>query len=140
MPSLHLEIVTPERRVFSEDVDHVVLPTHRLGEIDVLPGHLPLLTMLEPGAIRFFKGGKEDTLAVDKGFIEVFSDHVRVLTEAAIEVQKIDPTALEEARRRAEASLAEAKARGDDPEVIEQLETKARFAVIQKIVADSRRS
>ena len=133
---LTLEIVTPERSVFSDTVDHVVLPTKDGGEIDVLPGHVPLMTMLEPGELKFFKNGQPDSIAIDRGFIELLNDTVRVLTEAAIEVDKIDVSALAEARQRAETALAEAKASGEDPELLEQLETKARFTVVQQLVRE----
>lgn len=136
---LTLEIVTPERKVLSEEVDHVVLPTENGGEIDVLPGHIPLMTMIEPGQLTYFKGEKSESIAIDRGFIEVIGDVVQVLTEAAIEVDEIDPHALEAARQRAHEALEEARASGEDPEVLEQLETKARFAVVQKIISESRR-
>jgi len=136
---LTLEIVTPERKVFSDEVEHVVLPTEAGGEIDVLPGHIPLMTMINPGELRYFKGGKSESIAIDKGFIEVMGDTVSVLTEAAIEVDKIDLGQLEEARKRAAEALEEARQSGEDPEVLEQLETQARFAVVQKIIKESGR-
>lgn len=135
---LTLEIVTPERKVLSEEVDHVVLPTEAGGEIDVLPGHIPLMAMIEPGELKYFKGTQSDSIAVDRGFIEVIGDTVRVLTEAAIEVKAIDVTSLEEARARATEALEEARRSGEDPEILEQLETKARFAVIQRIIKDTK--
>ncbi|MFO7725146.1 MAG: ATP synthase F1 subunit epsilon [Oceanipulchritudo sp.] len=137
--SLTLEIVTPERKVLSDEVDHVVLPTEKGGEIDVLPGHIPLMTMIEPGQLTYFKGGKAESIAIDRGFIEIIGNVVHVLTEAAIEVEEIDPQALEDARQRADDALEEARASGEDPEVLEQLETKARFTVLQKIITESKR-
>ncbi len=139
MASLTLEVVTPERTVFRETVDHVVLPTVSSGEIDILPGHIPLMTIIEPGALRFFKDGEPDSIAIDKGFIRVYADTVSVLTEAAIEVEKIDASQADEARRRAEEALAKATEEGADPAILEELETKARFAVLQKIIADNKR-
>jgi len=135
---LTLEIVTPERKVLSDEVEHVVLPTQEGGEIDVLPGHIPLMTMIEPGELRYFKEGKVESIAIDKGFIEVIGDTVSVLTEAAIEVHAIDTAALDAARARAQEALAEARASGEDPEVLEQLETQARFAIVQKIIKESK--
>jgi len=135
---LTLEIVTPERRVFSDEVEHVVLPTESGGEIDVLPGHIPLMTMINPGELRYFKSGQAESIAIDKGFIEVIGDTVSVLTEAAIEVEEIDLGALDDARARAEEALEEARQSGEDPEILEQLETQARFAVLQKIVKESK--
>ncbi len=133
-----LEIVTPERAVFKDTVDHVVLPTEHRGEIDILPGHIPLMSIIEPGKLTYFKDGHAESIAIDKGFIEVINDCVSVLTEAAIEVDAIDTTSLEEARARAEAALEEARERGEDPEVLEELETKARFAVVQKIIRENK--
>lgn len=137
---LTLEVVTPERTVFRETVDHVVLPTTHSGEIDVLPGHIPLMTMIEPGALRYFKNSEPQSIAIDKGFIRIYADIVSVLTESAIEVDKIDPGAVDDARRRAEEALAEAKLEGADPAILEELETKARFVVLQKILSDQKRS
>lgn len=137
---LKLEIVTPERKVLSEEVDHVVLPTEAGGEIDVLPGHLPLMTMSAPGELRYFQGSTGLSVAIDKGFIEVLGDTVTVLTEAAIEVSAIDPSALEAAQASAAAALEAARASGEDPEILEQLETKARFTVVQKILTEGRRT
>jgi F-type H+-transporting ATPase subunit epsilon len=136
--SLTLEIVTPERQVLSEEVDHVVLPTEAGGEIDVLPGHIPLMTMIEPGELRYYKAGQAESVAIARGFIQVIGDTISVLTEAAIEVDEIDVSSLDEARARAAAALEEAKNSGEDPEVLEQLETKARFTVLQQIIKDSK--
>jgi F-type H+-transporting ATPase subunit epsilon len=129
-----LNIVTPERKVLSEEVEHVVLPTEAGGEIDILPGHIPLMTMIEPGELRYHQGGQVESVAIARGFIEIISDTVNVLTEAAIEVDEIDVATLQEARKRAEEALEEAKSRGEDPEILEQLETQARFAVVQQII------
>lgn len=135
---LSLEIVTPERSVFKDTVDHVVLPTRHSGEIDVLPGHLPLMGMTEPGELTYYKNGKAESIAIDRGFIEVVNDVVHVLTESAIEVELIDPATLDDARRRAETALAEARESGEDPAILEELETKARFSVIQKLIHERR--
>ena len=135
---LTLEIVTPERVVLSEEVDHVVLPTEAGGEIDVLPGHIPLMTMIEPGELRYYKGGQPESIAIARGFIQVISDTVSVLTEAAIEVDEIEVASLEEARARAAEALEEARQRGEDPEILEQLETRARFTVAQQIIKQTK--
>jgi F-type H+-transporting ATPase subunit epsilon len=136
--ALTLEIVTPERKVLSEEVDHVVLPTEAGGEIDVLPGHIPLMTMIDPGELRYYKAGQAESVAIARGFIEIIGDTVSVLTEAAIEVDEIDVTTLKEARARATEALEEAKKSGEDPEILEQLETKARFTVVQQIIKETR--
>lgn len=136
MPLL-LEIVTPEKRVFGAEVDHVVVPT-ATGEIDILPGHLPLLSILEPGELRYGQGAKSVDVAVDRGFVQIQGDKVSVLTEGAIDVAKIDLGAVAEARRAAENALEDARKRGEDPAIIEELETKARFAVVQTLIKQKR--
>ncbi|MBN1403383.1 MAG: ATP synthase F1 subunit epsilon [Opitutales bacterium] len=132
MPLL-LEIVTPDRRVFCEKVDHVAVPT-TTGEIDILPGHQPLLSMVQPGELRYAQDGKPSSMAIDKGFVQIRGDKVSVLAEAAIDVEKIDLTAVEQARKAAEEALEEARKKGEDPAIIEELETKARFSVIQSLI------
>ena len=136
MPLL-LEIVTPEKRVLSAEVDHVVVPT-ATGEIDILPGHLPLLSILDPGELKYGQGAKSVDVAVDRGFVQIQGDKVSVLTEGAIDVAKIDLAVVTEARKAAENALEEAKVRGEDPAIIEELETKARFAVVQTLIKQKR--
>ena len=136
--ALKLEIVTPEKIAYDSAVDSVVLPTSD-GEIDVLPGHIPLLSAIEAGELEVVSEGRKDFLAVDKGYVEVYGDTVRALTEAAIDIDDIDLNSAAEAQRRAEDALREARESGEDPAVLEQLETQARFAVIQKLAKERRR-
>lgn len=102
---LRLEIVTPEEKTYSDDVDSVVVPGIE-GELGVLPMHAPLMTQLEPGELRVLKGGKELRLAVGEGFVEITSDKVAVLTDMAVKESDIDEVAAEEAIRRAEQAMA----------------------------------
>jgi F-type H+-transporting ATPase subunit epsilon len=103
--SLHLEIVTPEKEVFSDQVDGVVVPGSE-GEMGVLPAHTPLVTMLLPGELRYTKDGKEEELAVGEGMLEVTGQRVAVLTDMALAEHEIDETAVEEALKRAEERKA----------------------------------
>ncbi len=135
---LTLQIVTPEREAYSQKVDSVVLPT-RQGEIGILPGHIPLLTMLEAGELQVsLGGGKIEYLAVDKGFAEIQGDHVTVMTEAAIDIQHIDMSEVEEAQRRAEAALREAEDSDMDPDEVERLEAQVRFSIAQQLAKKKR--
>lgn len=102
---LRLEIVTPETKTYSDDVDSVVIPGIE-GELGVLPMHAPLLTQLEPGELRVLKGGKELLLAVGEGFVEITSEKVAVLTDMAVKESDIDEAAAEEAVRRAEEAMS----------------------------------
>lgn len=99
-----LEIVTPERLVFSEKVDEVILPGTE-GYLGVLPGHAPLLTRLDTGRITYRKGGATGYLAVSGGFAEVLRDGVSVLAEFCERAEEIDVDRALEEKRRAEELL-----------------------------------
>jgi F-type H+-transporting ATPase subunit epsilon len=104
--TLKLEIVTPEAKIFSDDVDMVTL-TGVEGEMGILPQHVPLMTQLCAGEIVARKGQDTIFLAVGDGFVQVTGDRVAILTDMAIRAENIDEARAEEARRRAEARLAE---------------------------------
>jgi|SRR5581483_10557395 len=104
--TLKLEIVTPEAKVFSEDVDMVTLPGVE-GEMGIYPNHVPIMTQIAPGEIVVRKGGQDFFLAVGEGFVEITGDQVSILSDMAIRAENIDEAKAEEARRRAEARLAE---------------------------------
>lgn len=131
--SLNLEIVTPEKRVYSKSVERVKLPCSE-GDMEVLPGHIPLITTVDAGEVRTQSKGQSELLAVDKGFVEVFGDKVSILTEAAIDIEDIDLEAAEKAQKRAEEALAKAEADNLDPAEVERLEAVARFAITQKLL------
>ena len=105
---LKLEIVTPEARIFSDEVDTVVLPGYE-GEMGVLAAHANLVTTLLPGELRITKGGKTTEMAVGEGLVEVTGSVTRILTDMAIDADKIDEKAVEEALARAQKSLADLK-------------------------------
>lgn len=102
--TLRLEIVTPERTAYSEDVEMVTLPGSE-GELGVYPNHVPLLTTLNPGELRVLKEGKETFLAIGEGFVEVTASTVSVLTDMALDITAIDESAAEEAVARARAAM-----------------------------------
>jgi len=104
--TLKLEIVTPEEKVYSEDVEMVTLPGVE-GEMGIYPNHVPLMTQLVAGEVTVRKGGQASFLAVGDGFVEIRGDQVSILTDMAINAKDIDEAKAEEARRRAEARLAE---------------------------------
>ncbi len=104
--TLRLEIVTPEAKAYSEDVEMVVLPG-RDGELGVYPQHVPVLTTLKPGELRVLKGGRETFLAVGDGFAEITGESISVLTDMALESAAIDEAAAEAAVARAQAAMKE---------------------------------
>jgi F-type H+-transporting ATPase subunit epsilon len=107
MPAtLKLEIVTPDAKVYSEDVEMVTLPGVE-GEMGIYPQHVPLLTQIVAGEVIARKGGQDSSLAVGDGFVEITGDHVAIMTDMAMTAENIDEGKAEEARRRAEARLKE---------------------------------
>lgn len=104
--TLKLEIVTPDAKVYTEEVEMVTLPAME-GEMGVYPQHVPLLTQIVPGEIIARKQGRDYFLATGEGFVEITSDRVAIMTDMAIRAENIDEAKAEEARRRAEARLAE---------------------------------
>ncbi|MCX6886751.1 MAG: F0F1 ATP synthase subunit epsilon [Verrucomicrobia bacterium] len=104
--TLKLEIVTPEARTYSEQVDMVTLPGAE-GEMGIYPNHVPLMAQVVPGEIVVRKDGRDYFLAIGEGFVEITGDRVAIMTDMAMRAENIDETQAEEARRRAEARLAE---------------------------------
>src|SRR5437762_552148 len=102
--TLKLEIVTPDARTYSEDVEMVTLPGVE-GEMGIYPNHVPLMTQIVAGEVVAHKNGQDFFLAVGEGFVEITADRVAVLTDMAIRSADIDEAKAEEARRRAEERL-----------------------------------
>ena len=101
---LHLEIVTPEKLAYADEVDSVQLPGSE-GELGVLPHHAPLVSLLGIGELRIRKGGAEESFAIIGGFLQVLPDKVIVLAETADMASEIDLERAQEARRSAEKAL-----------------------------------
>ena len=101
---IHLQIITPEKTVFDEDVDQVSLPTAS-GQITVLPHHIGLVTSMEPGAIIYKKHQKETHLASGFGFAQVGSDTINVLVDLAAPEEELEEKAIEEAKKQAEEQM-----------------------------------
>jgi F-type H+-transporting ATPase subunit epsilon len=83
------EIVTPERLAFSEEVDEVIVPGF-MGELGLLPAHVPLLSSLQIGQIVAKKEGEEIHFAVSGGFVEIHENHVILLAETSERADEID--------------------------------------------------
>lgn len=132
---LTLEIITPEKVVFNEKVARASFPTAE-GEIQVLPGHIPLLGIIVPGAIRAVEECNRDhCIAIDQGFFQVLGDRVSLLVEAAVDVQRTDLSTIQEARTRAEKALQESRQQTTvDPAELEKLEATLRFTVMQELL------
>jgi F-type H+-transporting ATPase subunit epsilon len=102
---LALEIVTPDRAVVHDQVDEVQVPGSE-GYLGVLPGHTPLLSMLQVGQLWYRKGAEKFFLSVAFGLVEVLPDRVVVLAQIAERAEEIDVDRAQAARQRAEQRLA----------------------------------
>ncbi len=102
---IHLEVVTPEKQLFSGAVDSVTVPSTQ-GYLGILPGHAPLLAELGIGEISYKIGDRTEYLFSSWGFVEVLPDRVVLLAQTAEAASDIDIKRAEEAKMRAEKYLA----------------------------------
>lgn len=123
---MHLEIITPEKVVFSEEIEELIVPTVN-GEIAILPHHVNLLTQLEPGEMTIKQKGKLHHLAVTGGFLQIANDKISLLSDYAVRSEEIDAKKALEARERAEKKMKEER----------EHMTEREFATVQ---ADFRRA
>ena len=132
--ALALEIITPDGIVWRNDsVESITLPTTS-GEIQILAGHIPLITMLEAGGVGAVINGREEDIAIDRGYARIMGDTVAVLTEAAVDVEHLDMGDIEKARAQALKAVEDAKKnRVVDDDEMERLEAVARFAIAQML-------
>jgi F-type H+-transporting ATPase subunit epsilon len=104
---LKLDIVTQEKKLLSEEVSSITVQTVE-GEITILPSHVPLLTRLTEGVMRFMTKSGEQVVAIFGGFLEVDSSgNVSVLADSAVRAEDIDEAKVKEAEREAKAVLAD---------------------------------
>ncbi len=101
---LNLEIVTPEKKVLSEAVDSVSVPT-MTGEVGILTNHAPLISSLKPGILSYTKGGATEKMVISGGFIEVSADNVSILADVAETSDEINVEAAKTERDAAEKEL-----------------------------------
>ena len=104
--TLKLEIVTPESKIYSEDIEMVTLPGSE-GEAGIYPNHVPLMTKVQAGEIVVSRDGNEEIVAIGEGFAEVTGEHVAILTDNAANSGDIDEAAAEQAKAKAEQRLQE---------------------------------
>jgi F-type H+-transporting ATPase subunit epsilon len=100
-----LEIVTPERKVYAEQVNMIVAKGVE-GELGILPNHIPLVTPLKVAPVTVKQGGKDQYIAVNGGFMEVRKDKGVILAESAELPEQIDVDRAREAKSRAEQRLS----------------------------------
>ena len=120
--TLRLEVVSPDGRVFTDDVDMVVVPGIE-GELGILPHHSPLVTALGVGELRIRRAGTVQFMLISGGFVEVRPDKVVIMALVAENADEMDMAAAAEARKRAEIDLSEARDEVDLARVRAALQT-----------------
>lgn len=132
---LTVDIVTAERQVFHDDnVDMVIAPSVD-GQVGILPHHAPLIAILQVGELRVVKGSDEQSLVVAGGFMEVLENRVTILAEAAERSEEIDVASAEDARHRAEQTLAN---RGQPAGDLAAAELAMRYNMVRLRVGSAR--
>jgi F-type H+-transporting ATPase subunit epsilon len=128
---IHLEIVTPAKRVFEGDVDEVIVPGSE-GELGILPHHAPLVSMLGEGALRIKRGDEVQLFAIFGGFLQVRPDRVVVLAETANLASEIDLERAHRAREEAERMLGKGLEEAD----LDRARTALQRALIRIRIAE----
>src|SRR5215469_677971 len=120
-PTMHVEVVTAERELYSGEADIVTAPGSE-GELGILPRHAALLTTLKVGELVVKLSGAEEPFFVSGGFLEVSNNNVAVLAETAEHAEEIDQARAEAARRRAQELLAQSQSDTERAELVGALE------------------
>lgn len=132
--NLHVEIITPEKVVYKDDVSEIVVPTET-GQITILPNHVNLLTRILPGEMLIKKDTQEHYLAITGGFLEISDNQVNILADYAVRAEDIELAKVQEAQKRAEHKIKE-KASDNEFRIAE---AELQKAVLQLKIAGKRK-
>jgi F-type H+-transporting ATPase subunit epsilon len=132
--TIHVDIVSAEEQIFSGLAEMVYAPAS-MGEVGIAPRHAPLISPLKPGEVRLDLGdGKEEFFFISGGILEVQPHVVTILSDTAIRAHDLDEAAALEAKKRAEAALADQKTDIDVAKARAEIATAAaQIAAIQKL-------
>lgn len=128
MAGLTLNVVTPEREVLRVDNIDIVVAPGIDGQLGLLPRHAPLVTQLQPGTLRYRRGGNDNFLTIIGGFLQILNDTVTVLADGSERSEEIDVDRAERARAEAQRELEEARMSGDDATVV-----RARLSLLRAL-------
>jgi F-type H+-transporting ATPase subunit epsilon len=133
--TVHVDVVSAEESIFSGLAEFVVLPGEA-GELGILPGHMPLMTRIKPGAVRLKlpQQEQEELIFVAGGILEVQPGLITVLADTAIRGKDLDEAKALDAKRKAEEAMADKSAELDYARAQAELaEAVAQLAAIQKL-------
>ena len=129
---MHLKIVSQERSLLDTSIEQLTAPTVD-GEITILPGHIPLVTRLQPGELRYVAEKKSEMVIVSRGFLTISSDdQITVMVDSAVQEREISREAAQKAILRAEEIV---KLSGDERERL-KAEAELRWALLQLNIAE----
>ena len=133
MSTIHVDVVSAEESIFNGEAKFVALPGEA-GELGILPGHVPLITRIKPGAVRIEKAdGGEEFVFVAGGILEVQPNRVTVLSDTAIRGADLDEAKAAEARKQAEEALKNSKSEIDMAKATSELAVMAaQIAALRK--------
>ncbi len=129
--NLSVEIVTPQRVLIEAEADYVTIPGE-LGELGILPGHIPLLTNLQSGVLVYKSGSEEKKLAIHKGYAEICNDKITILAKTAELAEEIDLERAKSAQQKAEQDLDQAIKETDQLELVNELQQKISRSVARQ--------
>ena len=132
--TFYLEIITPEKVVFKNEADELIVPT-TTGEVGILANHVPLLSQISLGELIIKQGQKEHALAISGGFLDVANNQVTILADYAVRSEDIEIAKVEEAQKRAQKAMEEKVSERDFAEAEAQL----RRSLLELKVAQRRR-
>lgn len=135
---MHLQIITPEKIVFDEEIEEIVVPTLS-GEIAILPHHIDLLTQIVPGEMAIRHNNKTQHLAITGGFLQITNNSVSILADYAVRSEEINTQKALEAQKRAE-ELLKKKEEGISEKDFAIAQADIRRAVLELKVAKKRHS
>ncbi|MBE6413923.1 MAG: ATP synthase F1 subunit epsilon [Verrucomicrobiaceae bacterium] len=138
--SLTLEIITPEGIVWhGENLTMITLPTTS-GEVGIMSGHIPLITLLNEGAVFVTReNSSTESIAIDRGYARCMGDVVSVLTEAAIDVSKLSDADIEQAKQMAKEAAEKVRNSSLDADELEKLEAQIRFTLAKELAKAKKR-
>ncbi len=134
---LIVKIITPNGIDIKSNIDSVVIPTES-GEIEILPGHRPIISILSPGWIVVKNRDNDASYIIDQGFVRVTNDTVSIVTDEMLSTKDIDVHAIDAAVERAVQALEDARNNRSvlDPMEIERLEAKVKYHMAQRLMID----
>lgn len=112
MTTLHIQIITPEKIVYEDNVDMIIIPGTE-GELGILPHHIPLFTKIKPGEVKIKKGNEEYFLAITGGFADITGRKVIILADYAVRAEDVEEQKAEEAKKRAQEAMREKRSQTD---------------------------